>query len=238
MAKIKRFSYNEKTLKKLYKSKIEKGDLLGAITTLKTLQGIKNDSFVHLEKGLCYFKLGLYEEALDSFFHALAIINEKDMARCYAYIGVSYYKINNINVASYYIHKFMRLNEKITDSIIFDTLTEFLDSVTNEQENFYLAYPYEKADFTKLLDECDELFKVGELEEVIEKLSIIPEKSRFYFDALLKISVCKFLLKDKEGAISDIEKALSLEKDNVFAISNAISMYLEVDNLKRVKELL
>ena len=108
MAKIKRFSYNEKTLKKLYKSKIEKGDLLGAISTLKTLQGIKNDSFVYLEKGLCYYKMGLYEDALDSFFHALAIIPEEDEARCFAYIGVSYFRINNISLAGHYIQKFMQ----------------------------------------------------------------------------------------------------------------------------------
>ena len=239
MAIIHEFTSKKEYYNKLYQKRLNEGDLLGAFNLLKSLERENYiDYNLYKNFGLIYFKMQLYEDALESFYKCLTIIDNDKKVVIYGYIGATYHKISNTNMAGYYIQKFLQAKVVISEDFINQTLADFIDEVTNVEDSFYLAYPYEKADFSKQLLEADELFKNGDYEGVIELLSIIPNKNQYYFDALLKISVCKFLMNKVEDAISDITVALEIEEDNVYALCNIISMYYEINDKNSAKKYL
>ena len=101
-------------------------------------------------------------------------------------------------------------------------------------KNYYLAYPYEKADFNHLLLKAEDALRVNEFNKCIEMLSVIPETSKDYPNALITKSIAKYFLGDLEGATVDIEKSISLDKKAV-AICNAISMFHSTQNEEKVE---
>lgn len=219
------FEGNDVYYTKLYNIRKEKGDLFGSITSLKSLERSgKKDFFLYYEFALNYLKMEYYTQAFDSIFKAFNYANESEKNSLYALLGVANYKISNQDLAGYYIQKYLKSKAVIVDQFIHDQVNEFIEEVTSVENNFYIAYPYEKADFTKYLEETEEIFKQGDYEKVISMLEIIPKESKFYLEALLKRAVCNYLLGNVDIAILDMQTAISIDNNDVYALCNIISM--------------
>ncbi|MBQ9781659.1 MAG: tetratricopeptide repeat protein, partial [Clostridia bacterium] len=231
------FESNDVYYKKLYDIRKERGDLFGCITSLKSLERSgEKDFFLYYEFALNYLKMEYYTQAFDNIFKAFNYASESEKNSLYALLGVANYKISNQDLAGYYIQKFLKSKSVVVDEFIHDQINEFIEDVTSVENNFYLAYPYEKADFTKYLEKTEEVFKSGDYEKVISMLEIIPKESKFYLECLLKRSVCNFLLGNEEIAILDMKTAISIDENDVYALCNLISMLYDNNQKDQAKE--
>ncbi len=233
------FKANQENYKKLYEIRKQKGDLLGCLTSLKNLErNLFKDFFLYYEMGLCYLKMDLYSLSIDCAFKAFKYATLQETPLLYALLGANYYKLSNDDMAGFYLQKYIKSKAVTDDDYVYDTIKEFIEEVTSVENNFYLAYPYEKADFSKLLEQSEEVFKRGDYNEVVKMLEVIPEKSPFYVEKLLKKSVCNYLLGDTEKAISDMKIAVSIDENDVYALCNLISMLYDNNDKKTAKEYL
>jgi tetratricopeptide (TPR) repeat protein len=119
--------------------------------------------------------------------------------------------------------------------VYYDALSDFLQEITDVRSNYYIAYPYEKADFSNLLDECEEHFRSGDYELAVEKLSVIPKTSKYYSEALLQIALCKYFLDEEDDCVKTFDKLIKLYPTNVYALCNAISINNKIGNKTKVK---
>ncbi len=224
---------------KLYNLKKDANDLLGCITSLKSLEksGFK-DFFLYYEFSVTYLKMELYYQCLDSIFKAYTYCNNEQEYALFGLLGATYYKLSNDELAGYYIQKYIKSKSTYLDDYVHEIINEFIEEVTSVENNFYLAYPYDKADFSKLLEESEEVFSRGNYEEVIDMLKVIPQTSKYYVDALLKIAVCNFLLGNTEKAICDMKIAVIIEPDDVYALCNLISMLYDSEDKEGAKNYL
>ncbi len=228
------FKGNDVYYKKLYDIRKRNGDLYGSVTSLKSLERSgKKDFFLYYELSLTYLKMELYTQSLDNAFKGFKYCNEEEKGLLYGLLSAIYYKISNDELAGYYLQLFIKSKSIVDDEFLFKIINEYIESVTSVENNFYIAYPYEKADFTKYLEKTEEVFKRGEYEKVISMLEIIPKTSPFYVETLLKKSVCNFLLDNVDKAIFDMKIALSIDDNDVYALCNLISMLYD-DNQKGV----
>lgn len=228
------FKGNDVYYKKLYEIRKQKGDLFGVITSLKSLErsGSK-DFFLYYELSLTYLKMELYTQSIDNAFKCFNYCSQEEKGVLYGLLSAIYYKICNDELAGYYLQLFIKSKSVVDDEFLYQIINEYIEKVTSIENNFYIAYPYDKADFTKYLENTEEIFKRGEYEKVISMLEIIPKNSSFYVEALLKKSVCNFLLDNVEDAIKDMEIAVSIDDNDVYVLCNLISMLYD-DNKKDV----
>ena len=228
------FKGNDVYYKRLYEIRKEKGDLFGSITSLKSLErSAKKDFFLYYELSLTYLKMELYSQSLDNAFKGFNYCNENEKGLLYGLLSAIYHKIDNDQLAGHYLQLFIKSNTAVDDDFLYQTINDYIEKVTSIDNNFYIAYPYEKADFTKYLEQTEDLFKRGEYEKVISMLEIIPENSPFFVEALLKKSVCNFLLDKVYLEINDMKIAFSFDESDVYALCNLISMLYD-DNQKEV----
>lgn len=236
MAELYNVSYDIETLEKLYIKRNESDDLLGALSVLKRMRDLEpSDYSLCVDFARIYFKFGEYEQAAEEWFKYLGECSEKEQAMAYSGLGAVYFKSGNKRMAGYYFDKQIRLAPTTVYEYA-DVFTEFLAEMTDISSHYYIAYPYDKADFTNLFQECEELFNDDEYEAVIDKLSAIPKDSEFYSEALSKIALCKYFIDDTEGALKDLDKAVNNSPKCVLVICNAISINNKLGHPKKVKK--
>ena len=186
MAKI--FSDKDRlqTLLSLYDKKFNSKDYLGALLTVDSLEKAGEDEVsLVIKRAKCYFEMERYAQAVDEWFKYLTLVkNEKNYARAYNALGACFFKMDDEKVASYYFNRQIMSDKKAVFDYSYVT-AEFFESMLSTDKNYYLAYPYDKADMTATLKNAEDLLKGGDYDGALNVLSVIPPTSKFYSSALI-----------------------------------------------------
>lgn len=236
MAEIYTAPRDEKAFLSLIDKKLNNKDYLSALLITDSVLSLPKFDKLNLYalRAKIYYYMKQYARSSEEWFKYLSCTqNEKLYGRAYNGLGACFYKMEDKNVAGYYFNRQIVNNKKAIYE--FSSVTaEFYEDVLSADKNYYLAYPYEKADFNHLLLKAEDALRVNEFNKCIEMLSVIPETSKDYPNALITKSIAKYFLGDLEGATLDIEKSISLDKKAV-AICNAISMFHSTQNEEKVE---
>ena len=235
MAKIYTAPRDEKAFLSLIDKKLNNGNYLSALLITDSVFTLPKFDKLNLYalRAKIYYAMKQYARSAEEWFKYLSSTqNEKLYGRAYNGLGACFYKMQDKNVAGYYFNRQIINNKKAIYE--FSSVTaEFYEDVLSADKNYYLAYPYEKADFNNLLIRAEDALRANEFDKCVEMLSVVPETSKDYPTALITKSIAKYFLGDMEGATSDIEKSISLDKKAV-AVCNAISMFHSVQNEEKV----
>ena len=236
MSKVYDITKDNLILKTLYDKKISLKDYDGALSVVRRMEnaGIDRES-IYFYYATTYYLLGIFHESINFWFRYLSVCNDKKRVRAYNGLGACFFNLGDEKKAGYYFNLQLSLKPK-TIYPYDDVLKEFYKEVTNVKKAYVIAYPYEKADFTPLLDKCFELAKASKYEEVINELKIIPPTSKFYGQAVMQTAICHFFLENNDIAVNLAKKAVFLEPKNATAICNAISILSACENKESVKE--
>ena len=228
-----RFEYDKKTILDLCDARIARGDFLGALNALKRIDG--EDKRLLFKKGDLYYKLTDYAAAAECFAKYLNLAAEKEKPRAYNALGAAFLMLNEKTGATYYFNKQIESGEKIPYDYG-DEMYDFFNSAIDYDSDYYVAYPYDRADFRKLLIECDDLFQQERYEEVLEKIEIIPKENvKYYPVALEQRALCEFMLNEDAAAIRHIRAALKLAPTDVTVVCNAASMLNRLNKRKEAE---
>lgn len=239
MAEIYTAPRDEKAYLSLIDKKLNSKDYVGALIATDTILSLPSFDKLHVHalRAKIYYLMKQYARSAEEWFKYLNNAeNEKLYGRAYNGLGACFYKMQDKNVAGYYFNRQILNNKKA----IYDyssVTAEFYEDVVSADKNYYLAYPYDKADFTNLLLRAEDLLRLNEYEECVELLSVVPESSKHYANALVTSSIAKYFKGDIDGATCDIERAVALDKKAV-SICNAISMFHSVGDEKKVNKYL
>ena len=235
MAKIYTAPRDENTYFSLADKKLNSGDFLGALLVTDTIKSLPSYDRLNLYalRARIYYKMKQYARSAEEWFNYLANTkNEKFYGRAYNGLGACFYKMQDINVAGYYFNRQIVSNKKAIYEYS-EITAEFYQDVLATDKNYYLAYPFDKADFTNLLEKAEDLLRTSEYDECLSLLKTVPENSKFYANALISSSIAKYFKGDISGAVEDIEKSVALEVKPV-SVCNAISMFHSLKNEEKV----
>lgn len=235
MAKIYTAPRDEKTYLSLADKKLNSGDFLGALLITDTIKSLPSFDRLNLYalRARIYYKMKQYARSAEEWFNYLANTkNEKLYGRAYNGLGACFYKMNDTNVAGFYFNRQIVNNKKAIYEYS-EVTAEFYQDILATDKNYYLAYPFDKADFTNLLEKAEDLLRTSEYDECLSLLKNVPENSKFYATALISRSIAKYFKGDTAGAVEDIEKSVALEVKPV-SVCNAISMFHSLKNDEKV----
>ncbi len=235
MAKLYTATYDNLTLNKLYLKKVQEGDYDGALSAIRRMQ--ENGESKEVLSSLyatTYYNMGMYHEAVESWFNYLSVCPKNKCVRAYNGLGASFFRLNDLNNAGYYFN--LQVTSKSKQVYPYDDVVkEFYQEVVDVKNAYYVAYPYESADFSKLIAKCYDLIKFNEYEKVIKNLEIVPEKSKFYSEALMQKAIAYFFLEDYETAVTCIETSVKTDDKNTTAICNAVSICKATKNKQKAE---
>ncbi len=238
MSNLYKIEKSQENLEKLFFNRFDKKDYEGALCVLNTMRKLYIEEVSLLEKyAIIYFQIEEYNKAVNYWYLYLSKCNKKLKEKAYNGLGACFYKMENIDLASHYFNEQLKgfQNEKYLYN---DLISDFYDDITDVKSNYYIAYPFDKANFDKLLNKAVLYVKSGYYEEALKELEIIPENSKYYVDALIQKSLCRFLMGEYEVAIKLILEAVNKDNDNIIAMFNAISMLYSNGKTLEYKELL
>ncbi len=222
---------------KLYNKKIESNDLLGALSLVDKTESLYGaNSQTYAMRATIYYDMGLYEESANNWFKYLSVCKEKQRARGYNGLGACFYNLDDKSLAGYYFNEQL----KTKDKTIYEyngVGAEFFDEIYDKKSEYYIAYPYEIADFTKVINTSADLIKIKDFKGALNVLSVIPKESKYYGDALIQKSLCCFFMDKVEDSLNYIDEALTLNPNDLIALCNAISLNCDAGNKDKVKKL-
>ncbi len=224
MAKIYDITNDNLILKELYEKKLKAGDFDGALSVIRRMESAKIDKeSIYFYFASTYFNAKIYYESINNWFKYLSVCADKKRVRAYNGLGACFFCLGDTQKAGYYFN--LQMASKNKSALPYDeVLKDFYKEVTDVKKVYTLAYPYEKADFTNLLDKCVELTKASKYEEALKELEVIPKESKFYGQAVMQKAICHFFLNDEEKAVDTALYAIELAPKNATAICNAISI--------------
>ncbi|MBQ3234689.1 MAG: hypothetical protein IJA97_00845 [Clostridia bacterium] len=208
-----------------FDEKFLKKDYLSALLTIDSLESSGADKLdISYKRARVYFEMGRYLQSAQEWLNYLSLSkNEKSYGRAYNGLGACFFKINDDKLAGYYFNRQILSDKKAVYDYSYVT-AEFFEEMLSAEKNYYLAYPYEKADFTKTLERSEELLKTADYDGVINELSVIPKSSKDYHSALITTAIARYFKGDVIPALKDIEEAVEINP-NAVALCNAISMF-------------
>lgn len=239
MAKIYTAEKTEEVLVDLINQKLNNKKYLQALCFSSTL--INFEDFDRLNayslRARIYYKMKQYARSAEEWFKYLTYAkSNSNYAKAYNGLGACFYKMEDLSAAGYYFNR--QITADKTAIFEYSSITaEFYSEIISNDKNYYLAYPYEKADFTRALEKADAYLKINDYHMALDILKDVPKTSKFYADALLTKSISKYFISDLVGAISDIEESLKLDL-NVISLCNAISMFYAIKNEEKLNKYL
>ena len=235
MAKIYTIRKDEGVLINLIEKKLNNNEPLKALLISDTLLGLEeyNAPNAHALRARIFYKMKRYSSACFEWFLYLSTSkNQNSYARAYNGLGACFYKMQDLSVAGYYFNRQIMADKKAVFE--YSSVTkEFYEEIVSVKNHYYLAYPFEKADFSHAFSKVEEYQRLNQHQKALDILKDVPVTSKQYKDALTLSSVSKYLNGDSEGAIEDVKKAISLKK-NAITICNAISMLNATNRLEDV----
>ncbi len=238
MAKIYKINYSLKNLRALYNKRLNNSDYEGALCVLNTMRN-NNAQNYEIYEGFAkiYYLIEEYEGAINSWYSYLSCCPEGYEVVAFNGLGACFYRLESKNLAGYYFNE--QLSYKNSSDLEYNNVVqEFYDEITDKKGGYYLAYPYNLANFDLTFQEVAGLIKAGYVDTALNKLEIVPSDSKYYPDALSQKSLCKFLLGKNKEALKDISLATKLDKENGVYLINAISMFFASNKKAETEELL
>ncbi len=238
MSNLYKIEKTKENLEKLFSKRYNKRDYEGALCVLNTMRDLYIEDVFLLEKyAITYFQIEEYNKAVNCWYLYLLKCDKNSREKAYNGLGACFYKMENNDLASHYFNEQLKgfQNGKLLYN---DLISDFYDDITDYKSNYYIAYPFDKANFEKLLDKVLLYVKSGYYKEALQELEIIPENSKYYVDALIQKSLCHFLMGECEVAIKFILDAVKKDNNNIIATFNAISMLYSNGKTLEYKELL
>ena len=239
MTKIYKIKYTNEVLEKLLNKRMENGDYDGVLSLgyYYIDKFNYNSRFLYEIMAKANYKIEEYAKAINFWFLYLTKAEENLSVVAYNGLGACFYKMGNKELAGFYFDKQLKFRQNRPYEYN-DVLTEFFEDVTNVKDKYYLAYPFNKANFDNLLSKVVNYIRAGHYEKALTELEIIPSDSKYYVDALIQKSLCKYLIGKTDEALKDITLAVELDGDNTVALFNAISMFYASGKIAESKKML
>lgn len=211
--------------KRLADEKADGGDLLGALglylTVLKTDE--KNLGAI-ADVADCYADMGLLEFSNRYWFLYLTLCPKDKQGVAFEELAINYFYMENIWASGYYFHLKVDRDGFIAEEGLDEEILKFFSSASINKETYYLAYPFDKADYSSVVRNAKRAFAAGDVPLALSEYAKIPEEC-ITEEASADYAAALFLARQDDEVIRLSKDSVSRFGENVNAYCNLSSLY-------------
>ena len=210
--------------KRLADEKADAGDLAGALGLYFTVLKANDKNLTAIaDVADCYADMGLLELSNYYWFLYLTVAPKDKESVAYEELAINYFYMDNLWASSYYFRLKVERDGFIAEEGLDEEIIKFFSSDAI-RDFYYIAYPYDKADYSNMAKIAKRAFSAGDLPHAINAYRKIPAECRTE-EISGDFATALFLAKYDEEAIEVCKDSLARHGDNVNAYCNLSSVY-------------
>lgn len=211
--------------KRLADDKADGGDLLGALglyfTVLKTDE---KDLNAIADVADCYADMGLLELSNRYWFKYLTVCPKDKQGIAYEELAINFFYLDNLWAAGFYFHLKVERDGFIAEEGLDEEIIEFFSSPKVRKEDYYIAYPFNLADYSGTIKNAKRAFAAGDVPRAINLYRKVPEECMTE-EAASDYATALFLYGKDEESVEACKQSIERYGENVNAFCNLSSLY-------------
>ncbi|MBR0189329.1 MAG: hypothetical protein IJQ23_02955 [Clostridia bacterium] len=211
--------------KRLADDKADGGDLLGALGLyLTVLKTDERDLNAIADVADCYADMGLLELSNRYWFKFLTVCPKDKQGIAYEELAINYFYLDNLWAAGFYFHLKVERDGFIAEEGLDEEIIEFFSSPQVKKEDYYIAYPFNLADYSGTIKNAKRAFAAGDLPRAINLYRKVPEECMTE-EAASDYATALFLYGKDEESVEACKTSIERYGENVNAFCNLSSLY-------------
>lgn len=225
MKKVVNLTESINIYKRLADDKADGGDLLGALglyfTVLKT-DGKDLNAIADVAD--CYADMGLLELSNRYWFEYLTVCPKDKQGIAYEELAINFFYLDNLWAAGFYFHLKVEKDGFIAEEGLDEEIIEFFSSPQVKKEDYYIAYPFNIADYSGVIKNAKRAFAAGDVLRAVNIYRKVPEECMTE-EAASDYATALFLSGKDEESVKECKNSIERYGDNVNAFCNLSSLY-------------
>lgn len=222
--KILQFTRREKTYLKLAEERAERGDFTGALGFLFSAKDLEETPEVLSAIADVYSEMGALELSNKYWFKYIDKVQEDKLAVAYEELAINLFYMENYLASSFYFHKKLMMDGYISKEGIDQEIIEFFSGEEYRKNSYYLAYPFDKADYSYTAKRAKRALAGGGFDEAISLINSIPIPCRNE-EVLGDLTIAHLMNEQYDEAADVARSSLAMHGDNVTAFCNLSTVY-------------
>ncbi len=219
--KIIQFERSVETYLNLAEDHLEKGDYERALGFLFSALKIENSPEIIMAIAEVYGEMGAFELSNKYWFYYL---DKEGSSLAYEELAINFFYMEDYVASSYYFHLKLTTDGFVNRDKLDPEIIEFFSGEEHRKNSYYVAYPYDKADYSYTAKRGKRALASGALDEAISVLSSIPVQCMDE-DAFGDLALA-YIMNDDSDKASDVARtSLANHGDNVTAFCNLSTVY-------------
>lgn len=228
--KVIKGQFNSDLYRKLAMQKVKDNDLLGALgflfSALREVDVFGEDKTFEIygEIADVYSDLGLLEHSNKYWFKYMQSAPKDKLSVAYGELAVNFFYLEDLWASGYYFHKKISADGFISKENLDPEIVEFLNDEVSGKDNYFLAYPYSRADYSAWVKRAKRLMALNDFEGAERVFASIPEEC-LKEDATGDYAISLYVQNKQDEVIKLSKNSLKLNGENVTAFCNLSMAY-------------
>lgn len=210
--------------RKLARQMLEQDKLYQALGFLFSALKIGETEELFADIANVYSEMGLLELSNKYWFYYLDRCPKEKASIAYEEIAINYFYMDNLLASGYYFHKKVSTDGFISKENLDQEIIDFYSEVANPRNSYYVAYPFNRADFSKKIKEAKRNMALTDFRSAEKIFSAIPSQC-LNEDACGDYALSLFLQKKDDKAIAVCKDSLEKHGKNLTAFCSLSTIY-------------
>ncbi len=217
--------YTEELYRRLAGARVKNGDPVGGLGFLFSAisKGVGSLG-VYMDIADIYADMGLLELSNTSWFRYLDKAPRIKQSAAYEELAINFFYLDNLWASGYYFHKKISEDGFIRKENLDQEIIDFLSETTNSKEAYYVAYPFDRANYAYCVKRAKRALALGDFNAAEKIFDAIP-KECLSEEASGDYAVALYLQQKDAKAISVAKASLEKNGGNVTAYCNLSTAY-------------
>ncbi len=211
--------------KRLADDKADGGDLLGALGLYLTVLQSDGKNLGAIEGVAdCYADMGLLELSNRYWFEYLTVCPKDKQGIAFEELAINFFYMDNLWASGYYFHLKVERDGFIAEEGLDEEIINFFSSHEINKDAYYIAYPFNIADYSYAAKNAKRAFAAGDIRLAIKNYAKIPEECMSE-ETNSEYATALFLDGQDEESVRASKVSIERFGENVNAYCNLSSLY-------------
>ncbi len=222
--KLIQFEKNENRYIKLATECIERDDLDGALSFLFNALELNRTAETLMDIADVYAQMGLYELSNRYWFYYMEKATKDKVSIAYEELAINFFYMDDFLSSSYYFHQKLTVDGVLSKEGLDPEIIEFFSGEEFKKNSYYIAYPFDKADYSYMAKRAKRALSVGNYLEAIKLFSGIPSEC-LDEESAGDFAVAYLMSDQPEMSATVARDSLAMHGDNMTAFCNLSNVY-------------
>ncbi len=224
MQKIIQFEKKEDRYLRLADEYVESGDLQGALSFLFSALKLNRTAETLMDIADVYGQMGLYELSNRYWFYYMEKATKDKVSIAYEELAINFFYMDDFLTSSFYFHQKLTLDGFLSKEGLDKEIIEFFSGEEFKKNAYYIAYPFDKADYSFTAKRAKRALSAGNYVEAINLYKNIPLEC-LDEETAGDFSVSYLMNDDPDTAAAIARQSIAVHGDNMTAFCNLSNVY-------------